>query len=59
MRPTPRLRTAAARSGAPMVERFIKPFGRVAVGEAIDRKNAVGISFSVLIRPTNLNLRFP
>jgi hypothetical protein len=59
MRPTPRLRTAAARNRALIHVRFVKPFVFVAIGETIDGKNAVGVSFSVLVRPTNRNLRFP
>src|SRR5580693_5470113 len=40
-------RTATARNSAPMSARFIKPFDCVSVGELINRKNVVGISFSV------------
>jgi cobalt transporter subunit CbtB len=48
---TPRLRTAAARNSAPVYARLIRPFGRVAVGETTDRKNAAGIRFAAIGTP--------
>src|ERR1700730_11063998 len=51
MRPTPRIRTAPAKISAPMYARFIKPFGCDAVGEATDRKNAVGIKIATFGTP--------
>src|SRR5712691_10088726 len=51
MRPTPKLRTAAARHSAPMYARFIKPFGCFAVGDATDRKNAAGMRIAAIGAP--------
>lgn len=51
MRPTPRLKTAAARNSAPTYARFINPFGCVAVGKATDRKKAEGIRIAAIGAP--------
>jgi putative aminopeptidase FrvX len=51
MRPTPRLRTAAARNNAPIYARFINPFGCFAEGEMMDKKNAAGIRIAAIGAP--------
>src|SRR5262245_60283669 len=51
MRPTPRLKTAAARKPAPTYASPIRPLGSFASGEATDRKNAAGIRIAAIGAP--------
>src|SRR5262245_13385562 len=51
MSPIPRLRSAPARNPAPTYTRFMRPFGRVAEGEATDRKNEAGIRMAAMGAP--------